>query len=142
VPRGPRPLDGRPRPPVSRVVTLRVPSGVAAALDGEAARRGVTVATVARGHLVAAVAADPAEVAAVRAYRPARPRPSLDVVRLAELREAAGEAVGTARQLAGLDRGRGGHRLASLDDAIERLLSAAAALDAAKEAAMAAYAGG
>lgn len=134
MPRGPRPMDGQPRPPVSRVVCLRLPSGTAAALDREAEARGLTLATVARAHLVAATSQDAAEVAPVRRYRPSRPRPSLDVVRLAEVREVAGEAVGTARQLAGLDRARGGARLPALDEAIDRLLAAATVLDEVKEA--------
>jgi hypothetical protein len=115
-------------------VTLRLPAGVASALDIEAQAQGVTMATVARSHLVRSVEVDPIETAPVRRYRPSRPKPSIDVVRIAELREAVGEAVGTARQLAGLDRGRGGHRLAELDAAIDDLLRAAAALDDLKEA--------
>ena len=62
------------------------------------------------------------------------PAPSLDIVRLAELREVLGEATGTLRQVAGLDRGRGGMRLAELDHAIDGLLCAAAAMDGWKAA--------
>lgn len=134
MPRGPRTLNGQPRPLVSQVVTLRLPSGVASALEIEAQAQGVTMATVARAHLVQAVGEDVQEVAPVRRYRPTRPRPSLDVVRLAELREVVGEAVGTARQAAGLDRARGGHRLPEIDAAIDDLLRAAHALDDLKEA--------
>ena len=134
MPRGPRTIDGIPRPPVSTVVTLRLPAGVSQVLESEALSQGVTMATVARSHLVRAVEVDPIEVAPVRRYRPSRPRPSLDVIRLAELREVVGEAVGTARQVAGLDRSRGGHRLPDLDAAIDDLLRAAATLDELKEA--------
>lgn len=134
MPRGPRTIDGTTRPPVSTVVTLRLPAGVAGALETEAQAQGVTVATVARAYLVASTSQDIREVAPVRRYRPSRPRPSLDVIRLAELREVVGEAVGTARQVAGLDRSRGGHRLPDLDAAIDDLLRAAATLDELKEA--------
>jgi hypothetical protein len=113
---------------------LRLPTGVSRALEAEALSKGVTLATIARAHLVAATSQDVQEVAPVRRYRPSRPKPSLDVVRLAELREAVGEAVGTLRQVAGLDRARGGHRLAEIDAAIDDLLRAAAALDDLKEA--------
>lgn len=132
--RGPRILNGQPRPLVSQVVTLRLPAGVASALETEAQAQGVTMATVARSHLVRSVEVDPIEVAPVRRYRPSRPRPSLDVIRLAELREAVGEAVGTLRQVAGLDRGRGGHRLPEIDAAIDDLIRVAHALDDFKEA--------
>lgn len=134
MPRGPRTIDGTPRPPVSRVVVLRLPAGVSRALEAEALSKGVTLATVARSHLVAATSQDVQEVAPVRRYRPSRPKPSLDVVRLAELREVVGEAVGTARQLAGLDRARGGHRLPDIDAAIDDLIRVAHALDDLKEA--------
>lgn len=133
VAKGPRSIGSMPRPPVSKVVTLRLPAGVSAAMATQAEEKGVTLATVARGHLVAAMAGEPQEVAPIRRYRPTRPKPSLDVVRLAELREAVGEAVGTLRQVAGLDRGRGGHRLGELDEAITSLIRTAHALDHFKE---------
>ena len=136
--RGPRLIDGSPRRPASRVLSVRVPEAVGAALDAEAEARGVTQATVVREVLTRETTWDPEDVQPVARYRAPRPRPSLDVVRLAEVREVAGEAVGTARQLAGLDRARGGPALASLDEAIESILSAAAALDAAKAAILAA----
>lgn len=136
--RGPRILDGSPRRPASRVLSVRVPETVGAALDAEAAARGITQATVVREVLTRETTYDPEDVQPVRAYRPSRPRPAVDVVRLAEVREVAGEAVGTARQLAGLDRARGGPALASLDEAIEKILTAAAALDAAKATILAA----
>jgi hypothetical protein len=61
-----------------------------------------------------------------------RPRPSTDLVAVAGLREVVGEAVGTLRQVAGLDRRRGGARLAEIDTAIDRLVAAAVDLDVAK----------
>lgn len=133
--RGPRPVDGQPRRPVSRVVVLRLPEGVAAGIDAMAAAEGMTAATIARRTLAATFTADPGDVQAVRRYRAPRPAPSLEVIRLAELREMLGEANGTLRQVAGLDRARGGARLGELDQAIDTLRSAVAAVDAWKASA-------
>ena len=132
--RGPRIADGTPRRPMSRPLAVRVPARVLAAMEVRAAAAGVTAASVARRTLAEAFTGDPADEQPVRRYRPTNPRPSTDVVALAGLREVVGEAVGTLRQVAGLDRARGGTRLPELDAAIDSLLTAAADLDAWKEA--------
>ncbi len=49
------------------------------------------------------------------------PTPSPELVAMAGLREVVGEAVGTLRQVAGLDRARGGARLDEQDDAVDGL---------------------
>ena len=132
--RGPRLVDGQPRRPVSRVVVLRLPEGLAAAIDALAAAEGMTAATVARRTLAATFTADPGDVQAVRRYRAPRPAPSFEVIRLAELREALGEANGTLRKVAGIDRGRGGMRFAEINHAIDGLLSAVGLVDGWKAA--------
>ena len=98
--RGPRPADGLPRRPMSKVIALRVPSAVAAAMAAEAARGGTTAGTVARRALAAAFTADPGDVQPVRAYRKARPRPAVDVVEVGRLREVVGEVGGNLTRLA------------------------------------------
>ena len=64
--------------------------------------------------------------------RRSRAHATPDVIAIARLREAVGEAVGTLRQVAGIDRGREGARLAEIDDAITRLTALARELDHAK----------
>ena len=127
--RGPRIVDGSPRRPCRAVLAVRVPEGIAAALDVRAAAEGLTAGSVVRRALVQAFDGDPQDVQPARRYRAPRPAPSLDVIRLAELREALGEATGTLRQVAGLDRSRGGARLDELDHAIDGLLSAVELVD-------------
>ena len=113
-------------------VLVRLPVGTAAAVRSAAAAAGLTDAAWVRGQLVAALGTDPADAVPVAALPPRRLAPTADVVAVARLREAVGEAVGTLRQVAGLDRARGGARLAELDGGIDSLLAAAADLDAAK----------
>lgn len=132
--RGPRILDGSPRRPCRTVLAVRVTDDVAAALDARAIAEGVTAGSIVRRTLVQAFDGDPQDVQPARRYRAPRPAPALDVVRLAELREALGEANGTLRQVAGLDRDRGGARLPEFDVAISGILAAAAAVDAWKTA--------
>lgn len=104
-----------------------------AALDAEAVRRGLTAGALAREALASSLPDVPAVAAVpVRAYRAPNPAPAVDVVEVARLREAVGEAVGTLRQVAGLDRSRDGARLPEIDGALSRLLALAADLDAAK----------
>lgn len=130
--RGPRRPLGTP--PASRVLTVRVPDALGMALDARAEAEGLTAGTVARRALVCALDADQVQAVPVRRYRPMRPAPSLDRLAVAQLREAVGEAVGTLRQVAGLDRSRSGARLAELDGAIDRLLAEVPRLDALKDA--------
>ena len=136
--KGPRIVDGSPRRPCSRVVVLRVPEAVADAMAARAQQENVTAASIARRTLADAFTGDPADRQPALQYRPARPgkrKASPDIVALAGLREAVGEATGTLRQVAGLDRARGGARLHELDSAITRLIAAAARLDEMKAAA-------
>lgn len=125
--------DGAPRRPCTAVITLRVPEGVAAAMDRQARAEGLTGASLARRCLAERFTADAQDTQPVRRYRPMRPAPSPDRLAVAQLREAVGEAVGTLRQVAGLDRTRGGARLAELDAAIDRLLAQVPRLDALKD---------
>lgn len=128
-------MPGRPgteKRLLSGQVLVRLPAGTAVALRSAAAAVGLTDAAWVRGQLVAALGTDPVDAVPVPALPLRRPVPTADVVAVARLREAVGEAVGTLRQIAGLDRARGGARLADLDGGIDRLLAAAADLDAAK----------
>lgn len=117
-------------------VLVRLPAGTAALVASRAAAAGLSEAAWVRGQLVDLLGADAADAVPVRALLPPRPAPAADVVALAGLRESVGEAVGTLRQVAGLDRARGGARLEELDRGIDRLLAAAAELDAVKAAAL------
>ena len=128
-PRQRGPARPRPSPPASRILTVRVPEALGAALDARAEAVGLTAGAVVRAALAGAVGAGEGLAVPVRRYHAPRPAPSLEVVRLAELREALGEANGTLRQVAGLDRGRGGARLPELDAAIDKVLYAIAAVD-------------
>lgn len=130
--RGPGPVDSHPRRPVSAPIVVRVPANIAAAIADRALRDGVTGATVTRRILAEQLDGDSSDVQPVRRYRASRPVPSPELTAVAGLRESVGEAVGTLRQVAGLDRARGGARLAELDAAIDGLLDAARGLDALK----------
>lgn len=132
--RGPRRPPGTP--PASRVLPVRIPVALGHALDDRARTDQLTTGTIARQAIAAYVDAGPGLTVPVRRYRATRPAPTLDTVRLAEAREAVGEAVGTLRQVAGLDRERGGARLDDIDGALDRLLQAAQALDEWKEQTM------
>lgn len=134
--RGPRILDGSPRRPCRTVLAVRVPDETANALDARAAEEGVTAGTIVRRTLVAAFDGDPRDVQPTPRYRAPRPGPSLEVIRLAELREMLGEANGTLRQVAGLDRAHGGARLDEINHALDGLLSAIATVDGWKAAAL------
>ena len=123
---------GTERRILSGQVLVRLPPGTAAAIRAAAAAAGLTDAAWVRGQLVATLGTDPADAVPVPALPPPRPAPTADVIEIARLREAFGEAVGTLRQVAGLDRDRGGPRLSELDSSITRLAAAAAELDAAK----------
>ena len=132
--RGPRRPQGTP--PASRVLPVRLPVALGHALDDRARTERLTAGTIARQAIVAYVDAEPGLTVPIRRYRATRPAPSIDTVRLAEMRESVGEAVGTLRQVAGIDRERGGARLHEIDDALDQLLQAVAALDDWKEATM------
>lgn len=132
--RGPRRPSGTP--PASRVLPVRIPVALGHALDDRAKTDRLTAATIARSAIVAYLGAEPRLAVSVRRYRVTRPAPSIDTVRLAEMRETTGKAVGTLRQVAGLDRERGGARLDEIDNALTRLIAAAHALDDWKEEAM------
>ena len=139
--RGPRRPAGTP--PASRVLTVRVPEALGAALDACAQAERLTAGTVARRALIAALDGEAMHAVPVRRYRPSNPTPTLDVVRLAELREVTGELNGTLRQVAGLSRQAGagagagaGVVWSEVEDALPRLRSVIAALDDMKEAAM------
>ena len=127
---GPRRLPG----PVTTPRTYRATPVLGAAIRRAAAGEGLTEGAWVRATLAAAAGAEPfpADLQPVRAYRPSRPPPSVDIVAVAGLREAVGEAVGTLRQVAGLDRARCGARLGEIDDALDGLLAAVAVLDEAK----------
>ena len=125
---------GSERRRIADQVLVRLPPATAIRLRAEAASAGLTAAAWTRGRLVDLLGTDPVEAVPVPARRPPRPRPTVDVVALARLRESVGEAVGTLRQVAGLDRARGGTRLSELDAGIDRLLATAAELDSVKAA--------
>ena len=133
--RGPRRPAGTP--PASRVLTVRVSEALGAALDARAQAERLTAGTVARRALIAALDGEAMHAVPVRRYRPSNPTPTLDVVRLAELREVTGELNGTLRQVAGLSRQAGAAAVwAEVEDALPRLRGIIAALDDMKEAAM------
>lgn len=135
--RGPRILDGSPRRPCRAVLAVRVPEGTAAALDARAAAEGMTAASIVRRTLVQAFGCDPQDMQPAPRFRRPCPAPTLDVVRLAELREVTGELNGTLRQVAGLSRHAGaGAVWSEVEDALPRLRGIIAALDDMKEAAM------
>lgn len=114
-------------------VLVRLPGGTDSLVRREADRAGLTAAAWVRRQLVDLVGADPGDTVPARALPLPRPRPSADMLAIARLREAVGEATGTLRQVAGLDRRRRvGARLNEIDVAIDRLLLVAADLDAAK----------
>ena len=132
--RGPRRLAGTP--PASRVLTVRVSEALGAALDARAQAEQLTAGTVARRALVAALDGETMHAVPVRRYRPSNPTPTVDVVRLAELREVTGELNGTLRQVAGLSRQTGAITVWSeVEDALPRLRSIIDALDDMKDAA-------
>ncbi len=124
--------SGSERRRLSGQVLVRLPAGTAALVRAEAARAGLTDAAWIRSQLVDLLGADPRDAVPVPVLPPSRPRPTVYVVAVAGLREVVGEAVGTLRQVAGLDRSRGGDRLGEIDAALDRLLAAVADLDAAK----------
>ena len=128
-PRQRGPARPRPSPPASRILTARVPEALGAALDARAEAVGLTAGAVVRAALAGAVGAGEDLAVPVRRYRASRSAPSLEVVRLAQLREALGEANGTLRQVAGLDRARDGARLAEINHALDGLLAAVARVD-------------
>lgn len=133
MPKGPRIISG-PRRPASRVLSVRVPAAVADALEVEAQSRGITSATVIREVLVQGTTYDPDDVQPVRAYRPAKPKPSIDVVEVARLREALGETGGTLRQLAGLARRDGQPCWLEIESLLPEIRAAAARVDGIKAA--------
>lgn len=132
--KGPRRPPGTP--PASRVLPVRIPVALGHALDGRARQERLTAGTIARQAIAAYVDAQPGLTVPVRKYRETRPAPSIDTIRLAEMRESVGEAVGTLREVAGIDRKQGGARLDEINAALDRLLEAADALDEWKEATM------
>ncbi|MHB0699108.1 hypothetical protein [Roseomonas mucosa] len=113
-------------------VLVRLAPGTAGALTRAADGAGLTEAAWVRRQLVDLLGADPADAVPVRGRRAPRPAPTIEILELARLREAVGEAVGTLRQVAGLDRARGGARLSEIDGALDRLIAAATELDATK----------
>ena len=125
--KGPRRPKGTP--PITQVYTVRLPNQVGQHLAARAQADGLTAGSVIRRAIVSALDADPVEVVPVRRYRPTRPPPSIEVQAIAGLREAVGEAVGTLRQVAGIDRSHGGARLDEIDAAITDLIAAAGRLD-------------
>ena len=110
-------------------LNVRLPVEVLARVRAVATTTGITDAAWTRALVVQTLAASSSMPPPTR--RP-RARPTPDLIAVARLREAIGEAVGTLRQVAGLDRGRSGARLEEIDDAISRLTSAARALDETK----------
>jgi len=117
-------------------LTVRVPEALGAALDARAQAEQLTAGTVARRALIAALDGETMHAVPVRRYRPSNPTPTVDVVRLAELREVTGELNGTLRQVAGLSRQAGAITVwADVEAALPRLRSIIDALDDMKDAA-------
>lgn len=113
-------------------VLVRLPSGTADAVHASAVEAGLTDAAWIRRKLVDLLGTD-ADDAIPTATLPAhRPAPTMDIVEIARLRESVGEAVGTLRQVAGIDRARTGARLDELDAAITKLIAAGHELDTVK----------
>ena len=110
-------------------LNVRLPQTVLLAVKQQASAAGLSDAAWVRHQLMTTLAAQPVDATSVPSRRRSRPAPSVDVVAVGRLRESLGEAVGTLRQVAGLDRGRGGARLAEIDDSITRLMAAAKSLD-------------
>jgi len=80
-------------------------------------------ASVVRALLVEKLHCDPTDAQPAPIFRKPRRKPHADILAVAQLRESLGEAVGTLRQVAGLDRSRDGSRLSELDTAIDGLLA-------------------
>lgn len=110
-------------------LNLRLSRSMLADVEQRAGAAGVSNAEWVRSRLAAMLDDSVTETRAGRPRRRPRPAPKVDVAGVARLREAVGEAVGTLRQVAGLDRSRDGCRLAEIDDAITRLIAAAKDLD-------------
>ena len=124
-------------PPASRVLTVRVPEALGAALDARAQAERLTTGTVARRALVVALDGDAMHAVPVRRYRPSNPAPTLDVVALADLRHVTGELNGTVREVAGLSRKAGAVAVwHEMEKHLPRLRALIEALDDMKEAAM------
>ncbi len=133
--RGPRRPAGTP--PASRVITVRVPEALGAALDARAGAEGLTAGAVARRALVRALDADQAQAVPIRRYRQLNAAPTLDVVALADLRHVTGELNGTMRQVAGLSREAGAVAVwQDMEECLPRLRALIEALDDMKDAAM------
>lgn len=128
--------SGTERRRLAGQVLVRLPAATATRVRAEAETARLTGAAWIRRLLVDRLGEAPAEAAPVRARRPSRPAPTVDVIAVAGLRESVGEAVGTLRQVAGLDRSRGGARLAEIDAALDHLLAAVVMLDDAKASLM------
>lgn len=98
-----------------------------------AAAAGVSEASWVREIVHKAIPEEISEEDVERIKRPrrsrSRPVPTVEVAAIAGLREVVGEAVGTLRQVAGVDRKRSGARLGEIDAALDQLISAAAFLD-------------
>ena len=133
--RGPRrPIDV---PPALRVMSVRIPIALGMVLDDCARTEGLTAGAITRRALVAHLDVAPTLAVPIRRYRPTRPVPRLDVVRLAELRAVAGELNGTLRQTAGLSRDAGAVAVwVEVEAVLPRLGSLIRALDEMKSDAL------
>ena len=133
--RGPRRPQGTP--PASRVLPVRIPVALGVALDDRARTEKLTAGTIARRAIVAHLDAASVLAVPIRRYRPTRPAPRLDIVRLAELRETTGKLNGSLRQIAGLSREAGAVAVwQEVHAALPRLGALIVALDDMKEDAM------
>jgi len=119
-------------PAASFVLSVRITHALGQALETRAAAENLTAASIIRRALVLALDGDNIHTIPIRRYRPSNPAPSIEVQEIARLREVVGEAVGTLRQVAGIDRARSGTRLAEIDCAISDLIAAAERLDVLK----------
>jgi hypothetical protein len=110
-------------------LNVRLPRTVLLTVKQQASVAGLSDAAWVRHQLMTALPAQPAGASSIPRRRRIRAAPGVDVVAVARLRETVGEAVGTLRQVAGLDRERGGARLSEIDGAITRLIACARLLD-------------
>lgn len=119
------------RLPNSRILTIRVPELLINALNERAQNLNLTAGSIARQAIISTLDLG-VEAIPVKRYRATNPPPSIDLIAIAGLREVVGEAVGTLRQVAGIDRARAGARLDELDGAISELIAVAKSLDVLK----------
>lgn len=122
--------SGSDRRAMPSAALVRLPIDLAASLRAAASTAGLSDAAWLRATAVAALGAAPIEA---RPTRPRRGPPSFDVVAVARLREAVGEAVGALVRSAAFTREQGDVH-AALEALIPRFRQAATDLDDLKAA--------